>query len=70
MDKKFWQAFYFKKNDPASPPERTELIEAECEEDAAKIAAAHLERCERADLEGPRWERSEVRTVVADTRAS
>jgi hypothetical protein len=69
MDKKFWQAFYFKNDDPASPPERTEVIETECGDDAVKIASAHLERCQRVDLEGPRWERRDVRTVVADGHA-
>jgi hypothetical protein len=65
MSTKFWQAFYFRADDHSQPPERIEVIEAECDDDAAKIAAAHLGRCKRVDIESPRWEPGEIRTIVA-----
>lgn len=63
MNKKYWQAYYFKGDDHSQPPARTEVIEAPCYDEAVKIAAAHLESCKRVDVECPRWVSDEVRTV-------
>ncbi len=60
-----WQAFYFEGFDNAHPPSRTEMIEAESEDAAAKIARSHMGRCKRVDIEAPRWEPAQTRVILA-----
>ena len=65
MTKTPWQAFYFKGLDDCCPPSRTELIEAQSEDEAAKVAISHMGRCKRVDIQGPRWEPLRGRVIVA-----
>jgi hypothetical protein len=66
MTGKPFHAFYFNEADHSRPPARTEVIEAQNERDAAKVAASHLGHCKRVDVEGPRWEPESVQVILAD----
>jgi len=60
-----WHAYYFNGTENSRPPTRTELIEAECENDAAEIAKSHMGRCKRVDIVGPRWASFQSRVILA-----
>ncbi len=66
MSNHFWHAFYFEGFASSGPPVRTELIEADTEDEAAEVAKHHLGRCKRVDLSAPRWERSSLRIILAE----
>lgn len=60
-----WHVYYFDGFENSRPPTRTELIEAESEDDAANVARSHMGRCKRVDIVGPRWAFSETRVILA-----
>jgi hypothetical protein len=60
-----WHAYYFDSLENSSPPVRTEIIESESEDDAAKIAAGHMGRCKRADIARPAWQPQQRRIILA-----
>ncbi len=60
-----WQAYYFNSFANSLPPVRTELIEAENVDDAAKVATSHMGRCKRVDIASPRWEAPQSRVILA-----
>jgi hypothetical protein len=66
MTNHIWHAFYFDGLAISGPPVRTELIEAESEDQAAEVAKGHLGHCKRVDLAPPRWERPHVRVIFAE----
>ena len=66
MTNHIWHAFYFEGFASSGPPVRTELIEAESEDEAAKVAKGHLGPCKRVDLEPPRWEAPHTRVILAE----
>jgi len=66
MTNHIWHAFYFEGFGTAGPPSRTELIEADSEDQAAQVAKAHLGRCKRVDLSPPRWEQATLRVILAE----
>ena len=70
MTNHIWHAFYFDGLGGSMPPVRTELIEADSEDDAAKVAKDHLGGCKRVDLSPPRWEEAKIIVIVADDRTS
>jgi hypothetical protein len=70
MTSHIWHAFYFEGSESSGPPVRTELIEAESEEEAAEVAKGHLGHCKRVDLTPPRWEASKLRVIFAEEGGS
>jgi hypothetical protein len=66
MTNHIWHAFYFDGFASSAPPVRTELIEAENEDEAAEVAKGHLGRCKRVDLAPPRWEMPKIRVIFAE----
>jgi hypothetical protein len=60
-----WNAYYYDGLETSSPPTRTEVIEAECENDAAQVARSHMGRSKRVEIVGPRWANSQSRVIVA-----
>ena len=60
-----WHAYYFNSFENSLPPARTEIIEAESEEGAAKIATAKMGRCVRVDITRPVWEPPQSRVILA-----
>lgn len=66
MTNHIWHAFYFEGFASAGPPVRTELIEAESEDEAAKVAKGRLGACKRVDLASPRWEQAHTRVILAE----
>jgi hypothetical protein len=70
MTNHIWHAFYFEGSASTGPPVRTELIEAESEEEAAEVAKSHLGDCKRVDLAPPRWEAPTLRVILAENGES
>jgi hypothetical protein len=70
MTNHIWHAFYFEGFGTSGPPVRTELIEADSEEEAAKVAKDHLGNCKRVDLAAPRWEQPHTRVILAEEGGS
>ena len=70
MTHHIWHAFYFQGFGTSGPPVRTELIEADSEEEAAKVAKDHLGNCKRVDLAAPRWEHPHTRVILAEEGGS
>jgi len=66
MTNHIWHAFYFEGFANSGPLVRTELIEAESEDEAAEVAKDHLGGCKRVDLSPPRWEQTKVRVIFAE----
>jgi hypothetical protein len=60
-----WQAHYFASIENSSPPERTELIEAESEDKAAEVARSHMGFCKRVEISDSHRESSHIRVIVA-----
>lgn len=54
MSQQVWHAFYFD-SEVSGMPTRSEVIEASCEEDAARQARNRLGGCARVSLEGASW---------------
>lgn len=55
MAKLTWHAYYFDSLDRTSPVARTTIIEADNEDDAAKIAIAQMGRCMRVNVARLMW---------------
>jgi hypothetical protein len=64
MSHQIWHAFYFD-HGAAEAPCRTEVIEADNEEAAARVARAHLGGCERASLEAASWTQRKKLVIMA-----
>ncbi|WP_158816766.1 hypothetical protein [Methylocapsa sp. S129] len=60
-----WHAYYFDSLENSSPPVRTEIIESESEDDAAKVATGHMGRCKRFDIAPLVWEPRQSRIILA-----
>ena len=60
-----WHAYYYDGLETSRPPTRIELIEAESETNAAKIAKSHMGGCKRVDIAGPRWVNAQTRVILA-----
>ena len=65
-----WHAYYFASLYDCTPPVRTEIIEAENEDDAARVAKGRMERCRRVDIARPVWEARQGRTILAPASAA
>jgi hypothetical protein len=65
-----WHAYYFASRHDSMPPVRTEIIEAENEEDAARVAKGRMERCRRVDIARPVWAPPQGRTIYAPTSSA
>jgi hypothetical protein len=50
-----WHAYYFNGSDNSSPPAWTTIIEAEDEDEAAKVAAAQMSIYVRVEIARPVW---------------
>jgi hypothetical protein len=70
MTHHIWHAFFFEGFACSGPPVRTELIEADSEDEAAKVAKEHLGNCKRVDLAAPRWEHPHTRVILAEEGGS
>jgi hypothetical protein len=70
MTHHIWHAFFFEGFANSGPPVRTELIEADSEDEAAKVARDHLGNCKRVDLAAPRWEQPHTRVILAEEGGS
>jgi hypothetical protein len=66
MSNHIWHAFYFEGFASSGPPVRTELIEANTEDEAAEVAKHHLGPCKRVELSAPRWEHTPNRVILAE----
>jgi stage III sporulation protein SpoIIIAA len=55
MTRTSWCAYYFDTLDNTLPPARMEIIEAENEDDAGRIATAQMGRSMRVDVTRPVW---------------
>jgi hypothetical protein len=55
MSHQIWHAFYFDRAGASAAPCRSEVIKADSEEAAARVARAHLAGCDRASLEAAPW---------------
>ncbi len=64
MSHQIWHAFYYDRT-AATSPCRSEVIEADNEEAAARIAREHLGACERVSLEGAPWMQRKGRIIHA-----
>ena len=60
-----FHAYYFDAEEKSRPPVRTELIEANSEAEAARVARGHMGQCKRVDIEHPRWEPQHTVTILA-----
>jgi len=60
-----WHAYYFSGLVNSLPPVKTEIIEAESEDDAARIAKGHMGCCMRVYITRPVWEPPQSRTILA-----
>jgi hypothetical protein len=67
MTHQIWHAFYYDRT-AATAPCRSEVIEADSEEAAARIARDHLAGCERVSLEGAPWLQRRGRVIYAAER--
>jgi hypothetical protein len=61
-----WHAFYYDRSGPSAAPCRSEVIEAGSEEDAARVARAHLGHCKRVSLEAAPWMHRQTRVIFAE----
>jgi len=61
-----WHAYFYTGTETSLPPSRTEVIEAECENDAASVAKSHLGNCRRVEIVGPRWANAQSRVIFSD----
>jgi hypothetical protein len=61
-----WHAYFYAGTESSRPPSRTEVIEAECENDAAKVAKSHMGNCKRVEIVGPRWANAQSRVIISD----
>jgi hypothetical protein len=69
MTHQIWHAFYYERT-AATAPCRSEVIEADSEEAAARIAREHLGACERVSLEGAPWMQRKIRMIHAVERTA
>jgi hypothetical protein len=60
-----WHAYYYDAVENSGPPTRTEMIEAESESDAARVAKSHMGRCKRVEIAGPRWANAQTLVILA-----
>ncbi len=60
-----WNAYYYDNVDNSHAPGRSELIEADSVEEAARIARSHMGKYVRVDIARPRWEFGETRVILA-----
>jgi hypothetical protein len=70
MSHQIWHAFYYDCEAQSAPPCRSEVIEADSEEAAARVARDHLGGCERVSLEAPPWMQRKTRLIHAERRPS
>jgi len=68
MSHHIWHAFFYEGLSSAAPPVRTELIEADTDDEAVRIARDHLGDCKRVALEAPRWEGFRAMVIMADEK--
>ena len=68
MSHQIWHAFYYDRAADSAPPCRSEVIEADNEEAAARVAREHLQGCKRVSLEAPRWTQGKSVIIVADEK--
>ncbi len=68
MSHQIWHAFYYDRTAESAPPVRSEIIEADNEEAAARVAREHLGGCARVSLESPRWQQGKSLIIVADEK--
>jgi hypothetical protein len=68
MSHQIWHAFYYDRAAESAPPCRSEVIEADNEEAAARVAREHLHGCARVSLEAPRWAPGRSLIIVADEK--
>ena len=66
MSHQIWHAFFFEGLSAAAAPVRTEVIEADTDDEAVKLARDHLGDCKRVALEAPRWEGYRAMVIFAD----
>jgi hypothetical protein len=67
MSHQIWHAFYYD-NSGLSAPCRSEVIEADNEESAARVARSHLGQCQRVSLESAPWMGRKHSVIVAEER--
>jgi hypothetical protein len=68
MSHQIWHAFYYDRAAESAPPCRSEVIEADNEEAATRVAREHLGGCKRVHLESPRWMEGKSVDIVADEK--
>jgi hypothetical protein len=68
MSHQIWHAYYYDRTTESAPPVRSEVIEADNEEAAARVAREHLGGCVRVHLEAPRWMEVKSVVIVADEK--
>jgi hypothetical protein len=68
MSHQIWHAFYYDRTAESAPPCRSEVIEADNEEAAVRVAREHLHGCKRVSLESPRWMQGTSLIIVADEK--
>jgi len=66
MNKIPWLAFFFDCADDSHAPLRTEVLEADCEDDAAKLAHEHLGDCIRVAIARPSWVSPDVAILARE----
>ncbi len=66
MSQQIWHVFYYDRPEYSAAPCRSEVIEADNEEAAAKVAQSHLGACKRASLEAPPWMHRTNRVIFAE----
>ena len=69
MSHQIWHAFYYDKMGFGAAPCRSEEIEADDEEAAARVARAHLGECKRVSLETAPWMHRGGRVIFAEDDA-
>ena len=65
LSHQIWHAFYYDRSALSAAPCRSEVIEADDEEAAARVARAHLGQCKRVSLEAAPWMNRTRRVIVA-----
>jgi hypothetical protein len=66
MNKIPWLAFFFDCVDDSHAPLRTEVVEADNEDDAAKLANEHLGDCLRVAIARPAWVSPDVAILARE----
>ena len=66
MSHQIWHAFYYDRSGASAAPCRSEVIEADSEEAAARVARAHLGECARASLEAAPWMQRTKLLILAE----